>query len=131
MIKASVTVDSYRLYGLKEDEIEDYVRRELRSQMSNEIMKHVDVTSQHCRNTDSVTYTATLPISNTVTSGVIVGSSAGYNGTFTNNRISGIISKEPELRVMEFTKNGKVTRVELQYYDGDNWIKVPRHTFEE
>ena len=132
MIVVSTIIDSYRFNGLKEDEIKDYVHRELRSQMSNEIMKHVDIASHRCPTTDSVTYTAALPINNsTITNGVLVGASVGYNGTFTNNRISGIISKEPELRVMEFTKNGKVTRVELQYYDGDNWIKVPRHTFEE
>lgn len=99
--------------------------------MSNEIMKHVDITTHSCPNTSSVTYTASLPITHTTANSLTVGTSVGYNGTFTNNHVSGIITKQPELRVMEYTKNGKVTRVELQYYDGDNWIKVPRHTFEE
>jgi hypothetical protein len=35
--------------------------------------------------------------------------------------------------VVEYTKNGKVTRVELQKYDeeGDEWFKIPRIQIEE
>ena len=129
---AAVTISSHMLDNSNQKDIEDYVHRELSAQITNEIMKHIDVATRENVLDDTVTYTAALPISNTITSGLIIGSSGGYNGpTFTNNHTSGIITKQPELRVMEFTKNGKVTRVELQYYDGDDWIKVPRHTFEE
>lgn len=128
-LAATITVDNYMLVHMDDDEVEDYVHTKLRNLISNEVMKHVDIATT--KNLDSNTFTATLPIGNAATSGVIVGSSVGYNGTFTNNHVSGIITKRPELRVMEYTKNGKVTRVELQYYDGDDWIKVPRHQLEE
>jgi hypothetical protein len=133
MIKAAVTINSHMLHTSEPEDIEDYVHRELRTQIANEIMKTVDIDITTTKNAldDTITYSASLPITHSTASSVIVGSSVGYNGTFTNNHVSGIITKQPELRVMEYTKNGKVTRVELQYYDGDDWIKVPRHQLEE
>lgn len=131
MITAEVRVDNLMKLQTDEEYVEGYVNSNLASLLTQEIMKTMTVTSRNDIATDSTVYTATLPITHTTANSITVGTSAGYNGTFTNNHVSGIITKQPELRVMEFTKNGKVTRVELQYYDGDNWIKVPRHTFEE
>lgn len=128
---AAVTVDNAMLVRMDDDQIKDYVHNELRNIISNEVMKHADITTSKNLYDDTNTFTATLPITHSTASSVIVGTSAGYNGTFTNNHVSGIITKQPELRVMEYTKNGKVTRVELQYYNGDDWIKVPRHQLEE
>lgn len=131
MIKAAVTVDNYAMTRMDDDGIKNYVHEKLRSIISNEVMKHVDITTTKNTYDDTATYTATLPITHTTANSVTVGTSAGYSGTFTNNHTSGIITKPAELRVMEYTKNGKVTRVELQYYNGDDWIKVPRHQLEE
>ena len=38
-----------------------------------------------------------------------------------------------DLRVVEYTKNGKITRVELQRLnrDCDTWVKIPRIKIEE
>lgn len=127
MIAAQVRVDNLMKLQVDKQYIEDYVNSNLADLITKEVMKTMTVTSKDDIVTDSTVYTATLPIP----SSSIVGTSMGHNGTFTNNRVSGIITKVPELRVMEYTKNGKVTRVELQYYDGDTWVKVPRHTFEE
>ena len=46
---------------------------------------------------------------------------------------SSVIDVLQDLRVVEYTKNGKITRVELQRLnrDHDTWVKIPRIKIEE
>lgn len=130
MIQAQVSVSSSMIYQMGEDGINRYVHSELAKMLTQENMKNMTISTRSDPLSDSVVYTATVPVTHTSANSITLGTSSNYNGTFTNNH-SNVIIKNPELRVMEYTKNGKVTRVELQYYDGENWIKVPRHTLEE
>ena len=61
----------------------------------------------------------TMPITNTSSTDVYMSGTSNY-------------SKEYErFRVCEYTKNGKVTRVELQYNVDGFWEKIPRVQVEE
>jgi len=134
MIAASVTVDDHMLATCTKEHIEDYVYGNLERILSREVMKHVTIKEHHSMSSNQKTYTATVNVGSTSAVGAShITTTSGYNGTgtFTNNPISGRITKESEFRVLEFTKNGKPTRVELQYYDGEDWQKVPRIKIEE
>lgn len=134
MIKAAIEISSYVTIHMKQDELQDYVLSSLSREISKEISKNMTVNKTHNPTTDSITYTGTLATvgANTVTV-------SGFNGTTGPNISGATISTSPNnysqinLRVVEYTKNGKVTRVELQKYDesNDDWLKIPRLQIEE
>lgn len=116
VLKARVTVDEFQTSIMNKNELEDHVRRNLFAAMTSNIMDEMTIEKDANPNIGITTYTGTLHVgASTVT---------GYNG----------VSKSPEeteLRVVEFTKNGKITKVELQQYTQYGWFRVPRIQIEE
>ena len=124
MIKAAITIASHTSMFMDKDELESYVLSLLADQLSKEVAKKMTIDKTFDAITDSVTYTGTLTFPNNSASSVTV---SGFNGTLAQSY------SQINLRVVEYTKNGKVTRVELQKYDheGDEWHKIPRVQIEE
>lgn len=124
MIKAAITIASHTSMFMDKDELESYVLSLLADQLSKEVAKKMKIDKTLDVMTDSVTYTGTLTIPNNTISNITV---SGFNGT------SAPSYSQINLRVVEYTKNGKVTRVELQKYDveNDEWYKIPRVQIEE
>ena len=128
MIKAAIQVPSHMTLHMKQDELQDYVLSSLANHISHEISKKMTVDKQYDPMTDTITYTGSITTGqNTITV-------SGFNGTS-----GATVSSSPNnysqinLRVVEYTKGGKVTRVELQRYDDSNndWFKIPRVQIEE
>jgi len=121
---AQVTIDSYRIHGLSDSELKNYVFTRLTNTITQEIAKYMTISSSKNVYDDSITYTGTITNSNLI-SNVSTISSTGSYSTPSYSQIN--------MRVVEYTKNGKVTRVELQKYDeSDNdWVKIPRIQIEE
>jgi len=89
--------------------------------------KVLETSSEYQYTIDSSTSsTITIP----ATSYATVTSSNVLNGSSKNNTFEDVLKN---LRVVEYTKNGKITRVELQRLDNENdtWIKIPRIKLEE
>ena len=65
--------------------------------------------------------------------GVTLTASTGHFGTITTNSIGTNISVQENLRVVEYIKQGKIIRVELQRYNAniDDWETIPRIKIEE
>ena len=124
MIKAAITIASHTSMFMDKDELERYVLSLLADQLSKEVAKKMTIDKTINPIQDSITYTGTLTASNTAINSVTV---SGFNGTSASGY------SQINLRVVEYTKNGKVTRVELQRYDpeGDEWYKIPRVQIEE
>lgn len=122
-LAAQVTIDRYRLDGLNDDETEKYVTTLLSDIIAKEVLKNMAIASHTHAYDDSTTYTGTITATNPNTYSTI--SPSSYNSTPSYSQIA--------MRVVEYTKNGKVTRVELQRYDDhDNqWCKIPRIQIEE
>ena len=133
MIKAAIKIASHTSMFMDKDELERYVLSLLADQLSKEVAKKMTIDKTLNVTDDSITYTGSLPISGNTLTFPINHSSAssvtvsGFNGTSTSSY------SQINLRVVEYTKNGKVTRVELQKYDaeGDEWYKIPRVQIEE
>lgn len=104
VLKAHITIDEFQTSVMDKHQLEDYVQRNLFAQMTTSVIDEITIEKDPNPNIDGTTYTGTLHIGASTVS--------GYNGAFT-------IVEETELRVLEFTKNGKVTRVELQQYTND------------
>ena len=119
---AAIKIDASRVYGLSENQIKDYVTRELVNTLMPTIIKSMKINSMKNMHDDSITYTGTI------TASPIVGA---YNSTISTSGTSSY--SQINMRVVEYTKAGKVTRVELQRYDDhDNqWYKIPRIQIEE
>ena len=122
---AQVTIDRYRLQH--EDYVKDYVLAKLSSIITQEVIKNMTITSIANMHEDSVTYTGTLTAS-TVTAPYGISNSNTISAATMSSGYSQI-----NMRVVEYTKGGKVTRVELQKYDDidDTWHKIPRIQIEE
>ena len=131
MIKASIEIPSYLNHQMAHDELKDYVMSQLVNQLvsyfSKNISKNMTVSKAYDSTTDSSIYTGTVTLNSLTTSSISASTISGYNGT-TSPSYSQI-----NLRVVEYTKNGKVTRVELQKYNefDDSWSKIPRIQVEE
>lgn len=110
MLKAQVEVHSFEALVRPQHELEDYVRKNLAYQFVDHLAKKMNITSQHNPMTDTTTYTSSITASH-----------------FSD----ATIEKGEELRVVEFTKNGKVARVELQRKTQNGWRKIPRIQIEE
>lgn len=99
-------------------ELEDHIKRNLFAQMTAGIIDEMTIARVPNPNIGTNTYTGSLTIgANTI---------SGFNGTS-----SSVIERVEELRVVEFTKNGKVARVELQRKTEHGWKKIPRIQIEE
>ena len=133
MICASVTIASQLLMQSGSSEVRDYVYKELQSQLGSaltqDLEKHMNIKETRDALTDTITYTATVD-PNAYQTSLNTITVAGYNGVVGTSHISPV---QKNLRVVEYTKSGKITRVELQFYDetSDDWIKVPRIQLEE
>lgn len=108
------------------DQIDRYVKSKLTHQLADELMQHEIIHSDYNSMTNQHTYTMSVLAnsSNGITASNIGASSISHN-TQSYSQIN--------LRVVEYTKKGKVSRVELQKYDeiNDSWTKIPRIQIEE
>lgn len=123
-LAASINVREDLAYMMDKDELKHYVLNALTNEISKEISKHMTVTSTPNMMDHSTTYVGTVTVGSVGASTI-----SGYNGTTS----SGSAYSQINLRVVEYTKNGKVTRVELQKYDesSDDWFRIPRIQIEE
>lgn len=134
MIKAAIQIPSHITLHMTQDELKDYVLSSLAKYITQEVSKKMTIDKVYDAITDTTTYTGTL---SGVTSNVNTVTVSGFNGTSMVG--ASTISAHPNnysqinLRVVEYTKNGKVTRVELQKYDesSNDWFKIPRLQIEE
>ena len=138
MIKAAITISASMQHTMTQDMLKDYVLSSLEKYITQQISKQMTITKQYDSMTDTTTYTGTytVPVTQTQTNSnnltVSTSTVSGFNGTSTIVGTSRVGVQEI-LRVVEYTKNGKVTRVELQKYDeeNDSWNKIPRIQLEE
>lgn len=124
MIRAAVTLSADMLMHMGEKEAESFVMSKLSDQISSQLVSTLPITKTEDHYNQTITYTAqTSSPSSLYTSGSLSVSpvtSSSYN-TINNNE-----SVLENLRVVEYYKGEKVTRVELQFFDGEDWKKVPR-----
>lgn len=131
---ASVTVDSDMLMHMSDGDIKDYVYETLRSQLSNHMVKDIEknMTIEESKNlyNNTTTYTGVVDASKVYNNTLTV-SANGISGSSISQVLTSPVQQN--LRVVEYTKGGKTSRVELQFYDesNDDWIKVPRIQIEE
>jgi len=133
---AAVTISNHKMVQMKEDEIKDFVMNSLAHEISTEVAKHMEIEETKDVYNDTTRYSGTItstPLQGHLTirpSSIVNGSIYTTNG---NGSSSYKDYSQINLRVVEYTKNGKVTRVELQKYDeeGDEWFKIPRIQIEE
>ena len=136
MIKASIKISASMQHTMTQDMVKDYVLSSLQKYIAGEVAKSMTITKIYDAMNDDTTYTGTytVPITHTSSNNLTVSGStiSGFNGTSTIVSTSRN-SVQEILRVVEYTKNGKVTRVELQKYDeeNDSWNKIPRIQIEE
>jgi hypothetical protein len=137
---AQVTIDRYRVLGLDPHDLKKHVTAELANILTNEIIKNMTITSTKNIYDDSTTYIGTLAtgaVGSNITGAVgsnITGAIIGNNyNTYKSGTSAPIQYSQIDLRVVEYTKNKKVTRVELQKYDEstETWNKIPRIQIEE
>lgn len=114
-LKASIDIRPHELMSMPDHELDILVKRKLAEQFRETLMQKIDknmkVTSQYNPLTDTTSYTGSFTASS-------------FNGT-------SYVEKAEDLRVVEFTKNGKVARVELQRKTEHGWKKIPRIQIEE
>jgi hypothetical protein len=129
VIKSQFTIDEYRYLGLTEVELERQIRTKLIREMESMLINKLDITSVNIPHTSQKTYTGTLAVGsgNTLTTGA-TGATGPSSWSAHNVPVA---ATQPELRVVEFMKKGKVARVELQHYTIMGWKKVPRIQIEE
>ena len=104
--------------------IEDKLVQGVLKEIKKDVMSNMEIEKQQNINCGTITYTGTYDMSNP---GVITSVSTA------NTKYTPITPNSLTLRVVEYTKNNKVSRVELQLYDfnRDDWIKIPRVQIEE
>ena len=134
-IQARTTISGHMIATTDPNTLKRYVYECLSREMSGEIIKKMTIDEVRDLMTDTITYTGTLNLNPNPSvinagAGTVSISNSGYTvaGVATSTSYSQI-----NLRVVEYTKNGKVTRVELQKYDEENdeWYKIPRIQIEE
>jgi hypothetical protein len=132
-LSAAITISNMMSLHMDQDELKSYVLNSLSNEISKEVIKHMDVEEQKDIVTDTTNYTGTLTI--TPTNGVGISSISTTGNAYIVNTTPNTYSSYSQinLRVVEYTKNGKVTRVELQKYDdeSEDWYKIPRIQIEE
>ena len=100
--------------------IEDKLVQGVLKEIKKDVMSNMEIEKQQNPNCGTITYTGTYNVSNSS-----VTPSVGIIAPIAPNSLT--------LRVVEYTKNSKISRVELQLYDFnlDDWIKIPRVQIEE
>ena len=131
---ARKVVDASMIATMDKDDIKDFVFSSLCREISSEVAKQMTIDEVRDLMNDTITYTGTVTVGQGASGSVYTSPStiSGFNGTSSASpRIHNNVQEI--LRVVEYTKNGKVTRVELQTFDeiSDNWIKIPRIQIEE
>jgi hypothetical protein len=119
VLKARISIDEFQTTVMDKHQLQDYIERNLFAQMSSNIIDEMTIEKDSNPNVGTSTYTGTLHVG----ANSLTGSS--YHSTIRN------IETPLNLRVVEFTKKNKVTKVELQYYIEGNWLRVPRIQIEE
>lgn len=136
MIRAAIKIDSMMIHTMTQDMLQDYVLSSLGRYISQQVTNNMTIDKQYDPITDETTYVGTLNVLPRTTNNYTLATAAigtstisGFNGTSAVNRSS----VQEIFRVVEYTKNGKVTRVELQKYDDEtnDWTKIPRIQIEE
>lgn len=119
-MQARIYVQDELAVRMGQDELEDYVKRQLSNEITSSVIKNMTIEKETSYDTMSTIFTGTL---NTGTTTYITSNAGGPIQ----------IDVQERFRVVEYTKNNKVTRVELQYFDTykDEWQKVPRIQIEE
>jgi len=131
-LTAQVTIDRYQVFNLDPRYLKNYITTQLADILTNEFIKNMTITSHTNFNDNSTTYVGSISTSpyihNIGANGPIGTSTIAASSLNSNSSYSQI-----NMRVVEYTKNGKVTRVELQKYDesDNNWVKIPRIKIEE
>jgi len=131
-LTAQVTIDRYQVFNLDPRDLKNYITTQLADILINELIKNMTITSHTNFNDNSTTYVGSISTSpyihNIGANGPIGTSTIAASSLNSNSSYSQI-----NMRVVEYTKNGKVTRVELQKYDesDNNWVKIPRIKIEE
>lgn len=118
VLKTQLTVDDFQTSIMDSHQLKEFVERNLFAHMTDSIMKEMTIENVGNPNTGVTTYTGTLNVGASTING------SSYSTT---------LRDEPQLnlRVVEFTKKGKVTKVELQHYAEGGWLRVPRIQIEE
>lgn len=129
VIKSQVTIDEYRFLGLTQAELEGQIRSKLFREMESMLINELAITSTNNPGTSQRTYTGALAVGNG--NGNVSTGATGAVGSWSSHNIPLPHTEGAELRVVEFMKNGKVARVELQRYTVSGWKKVPRIQIEE
>lgn len=119
MLRAQITIADSMQFRT-EDDLKEYVLDKLAQEFYTFARNNMSIANATNTNSHTNTYTGTLVTSSNTTFGTV----AGSNGTSSNYTV-------PRLRVVEYTKQGKVSRVELQFNEDNMWIKVPRIQVEE
>ena len=127
---AAVTVNRSMIMQMEKDEIEDYVLNSIAREISNEVIKHMEIEETTDPINDTTRYSGTItlganhshPMYSTITS----------NAATISSGSNMMIKKNEEFRVAEYvSKNGNITRVELQRLQEDGWSTIPRVKIEE
>jgi len=132
-LAAAITISNLMSLSMDQDELKSFVLNSLSNEISKEVIKRMDLTEQKDIVTDTTRYTGTLTV-NPTGIGAVGATISNANGYIINSSPNTYSTySQINLRVVEYTKNGKVTRVELQKYDDENddWYKIPRIQIEE
>lgn len=134
MLKAKIEISDSMYNDMDSNSLKDYVERVLADRITEQILNqyvrpYMIIEKETDPFTHNKIFKATYdPI------GTAVGNTINTNpisaGSVTFGGHDDVLLM---LRVVEYTKKDKLTRVELQSYDKqtDNWIKVPRVQIEE
>lgn len=122
ILRSQLTIDDHQAMVMDKQYLKDYVTDRLLHEMRPALLNEMLIKNIGNPNTGTNTYTGTLTVGASTISGY------NYNSAITN---SSSTIPESELRVVEFTKNGKVTKVELQRYTEDGWRRIPRIQIED
>lgn len=134
MIKAKIEISDRMYSDMDSNSLKDYVERVLADRITEQILNQY-VKPYMTIETETDPYTCRKIFKGTYDPiGTVVGNTINTNpisaGSVTFGGHDDVLLM---LRVVEYTKKDKLTRVELQSYDkqSDTWIKVPRVQIEE
>jgi hypothetical protein len=129
-MQARISIQHTAAVMMSKHELEDHVFKSLLDELTNEVYKHMTINSQYDAMTDTTTYIASMKPQ---PGAVGASGTLRYSGTISNTNVQSLASVQKIFRVVEYTKGGKVSRVELQSYceSDDSWIKIPRIQIEE
>jgi hypothetical protein len=118
--------------GLSDKQSEEKIKRELFRQMEEVLMDEMTIESYNDPNDFTKSFIGTFSLGTVGTTSITTPyRSMAVNAAYDTSGSSHTTQIE-QLRVVEYMKNGKVTRVELQRKDSHSgWKKIPRIQIEE